>query len=199
MAGDPYSRMVGYLKVILPLIALGILSTLFLVSDRIEPGSSIPFAEREITERVTGQQVTGPLFTGATDAGDLVTIRAERLAKMGGESNRAVALSARIELADGSEVVLVSDEGLFRLSKDEADLIGNVLIESSTGYRMRTDRLTTRLSLLDIVSPGEVRATGPAGTLTAGSMQMNRHGESARAQLLFTGGVKLVYNPKQFE
>ena len=199
MAGDPYSRMVGYLKVILPLIALGLLSTLFLVSDRIEPGSSIPFADGEIARRITGQQVTRPLFTGATEAGDLVTARAAEIVKAGPGQNRANSLSTLIELTSGGEVVLVADEGLFRIGSDLADLAGNVLIEDATGFRMRTDTLTTRLSVLDIVAPGEVRATGPAGNLTAGSMHMSRQTDASGVQLLFTGGVKLIYDPKEYE
>lgn len=199
MAGDPYSRMVGFLKVVLPLIALGLLSTLFLVSDRIEPGSSIPFAEGEITERITGQQVTGPLFTSTTAAGDLITMRATEITQGAEQRNQAESLSGRIELVSGSEVVLVADQGVFRLSEDRADLSGNVLIESSNGYLMRTDRLSTGLSTLDVTAPGEVRATGPAGYLTAGAMRIAREGETGSAQLLFTGGVKLIYDPKQSE
>ena len=199
MAGDPYSRMVGFLKVVLPLIALGLLSTLFLVSDRIEPGSSIPFAEGEITERITGQQVTGPLFTGTTGAGDLITMRATQITQGTEQRNRAESLSGQIELVSGSEVVLVADQGVFRLSEDRAELSGNVLIERSNGYVMRTDRLSTGLKTLDVTAPGEVRATGPAGNLTAGAMRIARQDGTGSAQLLFTGGVKLIYDPKQSE
>ncbi len=196
MAGDPYSRMVGFLKVVLPLIALGLLSTLFLVSDRIEPGSSIPFAEGEITERITSQQVTAPLYTSATEDGDLITMRATQITQAAGERNQAESLSGRIELIGGSEVVLVADRGVFRMTESMADLSGNVLVESSTGYRMRTDHLITGLSTLDVTAPGEVLATGPAGTLTAGAMRITRDVGTGGAQLLFTGGVKLIYDPK---
>ena len=199
MAGDPYSRLVGILKVALPLVALALLSTLFLLSDRIEPGSTIPFAEGEITDRVTGQQVTGPLFSGTTSSGDLVTLRTEQLVQEGGTINQALNLTARIEFVAGGEVALVSDTGSFELGADKARLSGNVLIESSTGYRMRTDVVNARLSEIDIQAPTEVRATGPAGDLTAGSMQITAQGERGGAQLLFTDGVKLIYDPKQSE
>lgn len=199
MAGDPYSRLVGILKVALPLIALALLSTLFLVSDRIEPGSTIPFADGEITERVTGQQVTGPLFSGTTSSGDLVTLRTEQLVQDSTGANRAENLSIRIEFSGGGRVALVSDTGTFQLAQSTALLTGNVLIESSTGYRMHTDAMTARLSELDIRAPGEVRATGPAGDLTAGAMQITALGDTQGAQLLFTDGVKLIYDPKQSE
>ena len=199
MAGDPYYRMVVFLKVILPLIALGLLSTLFLMSDRIEPGSTIPFAEGEITDRISGQQITRPFFSGMTETGDLVRVRAAELTQVGESKNRAETLSARISLVGGGEVVLVSDEGLFHLDEDIADLTGNVLIDDATGYRMRTDALTSRLSILDLFAPGEVRATGPAGDLTAGSMKLSRDPDGRAIHLLFTDGVKLIYDPKRFE
>ena len=113
--------------------------------------------------------------------------------------NRALNLSARIEFARGGQVALVADTGTFALDADSASLTGNVLIESSTGYRMRTDEVTARLSALDVQALNEVRATGPAGDLTAGAMQITAQGESGGAQLLFTGGVKLIYDPKQTE
>ncbi len=48
MKVDRYSRMVALLKVSLPLIALGILSTLFLVSRAVDPPMTIPFADSEV-------------------------------------------------------------------------------------------------------------------------------------------------------
>ena len=42
---DRYSRMIAFLKVLLPLMALALLSTLFLLSQNTEPMASIPFAE----------------------------------------------------------------------------------------------------------------------------------------------------------
>lgn len=199
MQGDSYSRLVGFLKIVLPLIALALLSTLFLVSDRIDPGSSIPFADREITDRVENQQVTGPVFTGATASGDVVTFRAEQMLQSGPENNRAVNVSALVEFKQGGQIGLVSDTGTFRPDADEATLSGNVLIESSSGYRLRTEALSAQLSNLNVIAPGEVRGVGPAGDLTAGAMQITTQEETGHTQLLFTGGVKLVYDPKQSE
>jgi lipopolysaccharide export system protein LptC len=199
MSGDSYSRLVGILKVALPIVALALLSTLFLLSDRIEIGSSIPFAEGEITERVDAQQVTGPVFAGATSSGDLITFKADQLVQDGSDGNRAVNVSARVTFTNGGQVAMVSDSGTFHIETDEARMKGNVLIESSTGYVMRTDLITAQLSELEVIAPGEVRATGPAGDLTAGAMEITTRGEGGNAQLLFTGGVKLVYDPKQSE
>ncbi len=199
MTGDPYSRLVNILKVALPLIALGILSTLFLLSGRIEPGSTIPFAEGEITERVQGQQVTSPVFAGVSASGDRISIRADQLKTDDASTSAASTLTARMELAGGGSIVMVSDEGTFKLDTDTASLFGNVLIESSTGYRMSSDRIDSLLSKVDVTSPGEVRATGPAGRLTSGALRIAAQDGSNKVQLLFTEGVKLIYDPKSPE
>lgn len=197
MAADPYSRMVAILKVALPLLALAILSTLFLLSSRIEPGSSIPFAEGEITDRVEGQQVTRPVFSGVSATGDQISFRADRLNTQEHIGNAAEAILARVDLAGGGSVVMVSDAGTLNIAAGTATLTGDVLIESSTGYRMRSDLLNARLSVVDVTSPGEVRATGPAGTLTAGAMRIAAQEEGSNVQIVFTHGVKLIYDPKE--
>jgi len=197
MASDPYSRMVAFLKVILPLIALAILSTLFLLSDRIEVGSSIPFADGEIMDRVQGQQVTGPFFSGVTSDGDRLAFTADQVTTDGGPGNSATNLSVRIDFNEGGSLKMVAQSGHFQMDEDGATLRGNVLIESTTGYRMRSDEIQTLLSRVDIISPGEVRATGPAGQLTAGALRISADTDSQKTQLLFSQGVKLVYDPKE--
>ena len=69
MQGDRYTRLISWLKVLFPLAALGLLSTLFLLSRAIDPGQAIPFAEKEVQDRLRDQQITGPFFTGATSEG----------------------------------------------------------------------------------------------------------------------------------
>ena len=60
MKGDRHSRVVSWLKVLFPLIALALLSTLFLLSRAIEPQAVIPFADNEVQERLRDQHITGP-------------------------------------------------------------------------------------------------------------------------------------------
>lgn len=75
---DRYSRVVSYLKVALPLAALALLSTLFLISRTINTDPSIPFADFELENRLRGQQVTAPFFTGTTATGQEITIAATK-------------------------------------------------------------------------------------------------------------------------
>ena len=82
---DRYSRTVAYLKVLLPLTALALLSTLFLISRGIDTEAVIPFAQKDIEERMRGQQLTAPFFSGTTSGGDEIMVTAST-ARPGGSS-----------------------------------------------------------------------------------------------------------------
>ena len=198
---DRYSRMVGWLKVLLPLMALALLSTLFLLSRVIDPESVIPFADKEIQDRLRDQQVTGPVYYGVTPDGDELSFAAEKLTTPTDQSgvNDAEQIEISMDLASGSRVTLSSDHGRFDMAGNRADLEGDVVIVTSTGYQIESDRMITKLSTLDVHSPGPVHADGPLGTLDAGAMQLNAGKAGDAAQLVFTNGVKLIYVPKPDE
>ena len=42
---------------------------------------------------------------------------------------------------------------------------------------------------------GEIRAEGPPGTFTAGRMHLTTDPETGQAYMVFTDGVKLIYEP----
>lgn len=196
---DRYSRLVAWLKVLLPLTALGLLSTLFLLSRNIDPAASIPFAEAEIQERLREEQITGPFFSGTTDGGDMVSISAGTMRMGEGQNNRADDLSAQIDLESGARVVMSSEGGSFGMLNGISTLTGNVVITTSTGYKIATDTLTANFDTLYIEAPGAIMGNSPIGTLNAGKMKLERPMGSDNAHLVFTNGVKLLYTPESLE
>ncbi|MEO1705162.1 MAG: hypothetical protein AAFR50_07490, partial [Pseudomonadota bacterium] len=70
---DGYSTAVGALKVVLPLAALGLLSTLFIFSGEVDPSQSIPYAELNVEQLAEEQRVTAPYLAGVTPDGAAVT------------------------------------------------------------------------------------------------------------------------------
>ena len=194
---DRYSRMVAWLKVLLPLMALALLSTLFLLSRNIDPMASIPFAESEIQDRLRDQQITGPFFSGSTEAGDQISFTADKMGTndVNGDTV-AEGVSAQIDLASGARISFSADIGAINLAQDRSVLSGAVQITTSTGYTVHTNELIAAMSALNIHSPGEVKGDGPIGTLTAGSMRLHAKETDGPAQLVFTNGVKLIYDPQ---
>lgn len=201
MQADRHSRMVSLLKVLFPLLGLALLSTLFLLSRVIDPENAIPFADKEIQDRLRDQQVTGPFFSGATANGDLISFSAEKLTTPQNEvgANRAEDVRVVIDLVGGTTLTLHANVAHFEMPKDRADLEGNVVIETSSNYMIESDRLTTQMTSLDVRSPGPVQAQSPMGTLNAGSMIISTPNEGEGAQLIFKNGVKLIYDPKLVE
>ena len=197
---DRYSRMIAFLKVLLPLAALALLSTLFLISRGVNTEATIPFSDHEIEERMRGQQITAPFFSGTTSQGDEITVTAS-IARPGGPTSPAVAtdLVAVISMADGGRLTLSSDSGAVQLENDLASFTGNVEITSAAGLLVTTDLLNATISGLSVDSPGPVQATGPIGTLNAGTMQLQTKTQGGPLHMLFNNGVKLVYDPRKSE
>ncbi len=197
---DGYSRIVALLKVLLPLAALALLSTVFLISRGVDFEFRIPFAESEIEERMRDQQITAPFFSGTTPQGDEILITAS-VAKPGGggQSPEIVDLDARVQRADGSRMTMTSDKGMVELGSDVASFVGNVDIMSSVGMLVETDLLNIALSGLSGESPGPVRGSGPMGEFRAGSMTFDIKSEGGPVHMLFKNGVELVYTPQNSE
>lgn len=197
---DSYSRIVRFLKVLLPLAALALLSSLFLLSRSIDPEATIPFAEKDIKDRIGGQQVTAPYFSGTTSGGDEVIVTAA-LARPGGDGQPAEAetLSARITMTGGELITMTSDTGMVAFDSDLATFVGNVRITTTSGYTILSDRLEAALNGLSARSPGTISGKGPIGTFTAGQMIMASKTDGGPIHTLFKNRVKLIYEPKQTE
>ncbi len=196
--GMTYSRLVAILKVALPLIALGLLSTLFLVSNRItDSTASVPFAEVDLAQRAREQQITAPFFSGRTTAGHLVAFSADAARPDLDDPTRSSAtrMNARIDFTDGSRINMASETAEIDNANHIATLHGNVRVESSAGYDIRSQELIAHMREGRLVSPGTVRSTGPGGELTAGHLEVTEDPETGETTLFFSEGVKLIYEP----
>lgn len=194
MTDNFHSRLVGFLKITLPLAALALLSTLFLLSRQIDPDAAIPYAEVDIAERVREPRVTLPAWAGVTSDGAALTVAAEeaRPAAQDGDAT-ARGVRALLDLRRGGKAELVAAEGRIDRAASQLLLSGDVVISSTTGWRIATDRLAVALDRTRIEAPGAVTATGPAGDLTAGSMLLSATSVPGDYAMVFNGGVRLVY------
>ena len=195
---DSYSRRVAFLKVVLPLAALAILSTLFLLSQSADPNATIPFSDAEIAERIRDQQITEPRFAGTTERGDEVFLSATKAVPGGGDNPGAAQdLRGEIRLARGGVITMEAASGWVNVPSDVAEFRGQVTIVTDTGYTLVTDRLETAVKRIDATAPGPVAGDGPLGTLNAGAMRVMAPDNDAEAtHLVFLNGVKLVYDPQ---
>lgn len=193
-----HSTVVVWLKVILPLIALAILSTLFLVSRTIDPEGAIPLAEVDVADRVRAPRLTAPTWAGMTDDGSALTVTADEARPPLDTATGATAqtLRAVLEMPDGGRAEVTAESGGIDPEGQILTLQGNIVITTSAGYRIEADTLATRLDRTEMVSPGPVAAEGPPGRLTAGTMTITAAPEASDGYVMvFNDGVRLVYHP----
>ena len=196
--GDTYSYVIGWLKILLPLIALGLLSTLFLVGRGSDPAPSIPFADPDSPDGPARQQILEPRYAGLPARGDQLILTADRAEPVAEGMDEVLAhrLDASIDMSDGSRITLRSDRAVVSEADQSADLEGSVRIESSTGYRIDTERLRAALDRIEAETLAPVSGEGPAGSFTAGKLTITPTETGEDVQLLFTEGVNLIYDPK---
>ena len=193
---NTHTRVVTWLKIALPLLALAILATLFLVAESVNPDNAIPYADVDVDKILREQGITKPSFGGVTADGVAVALTADAVRP--GQDNRerleGTALSASLDLPTGTRITIASPEGVIDASTREAILQGGARLESSDGLVVETDRIVTALDDAKAMSDGAITATGPAGDLRAGRMELSK--EDDGYLLVFKDGVRLIYQPQ---
>lgn len=194
---DTHTRLVGWLKVALPLAALAILSTLFLVARRIDPEAALPYAEVDVEDLAREPRMTSPTYAGTTSDGSALTLSADE-ARPAAEGAPAAAAGLRLELAspDGSRTDLAAATARMDPEAREVVLSGGVTVTTSSGYRLETAEVAAKLDRTGLESRAPVTATGPAGEIRADGMVLRQDDQTPGAYVLvFNGSVRLVYQP----
>jgi lipopolysaccharide export system protein LptC len=192
-----HSTLVVWLKILLPLAALAVLSTLFMVSHHVNPEDAIPYADVNVEDRLREPRLTGATFAGMTQDGAAVTLKAaEATPSVAGSTTpgQAKGLAGRIETPDGVQTNVTSPLGQLDQAAKVVTLSGGVNLQNSAGYTMQTDSLTLALDRTRLESAGTVTSTAPFGRITAGKLLMTRADDGTH-KLDFTGGVRLIYQP----
>ena len=194
---DRHTRVVGWLKVALPLMALAILSTLFLVARRVDPEAALPYAEVDVEDLAREPRMTAPTYAGTTEDGASVTLSADE-ARPAADGAPAKAAALRLDLAtpDGGRTELVAAQAQMDDTAQQLVLSGGVTVTTSTGYRLETAEIAAKLDRTGLESRSPVMATGPAGKISADGMVLRQDNRTPGSYVLvFKGGVRLVYQP----
>jgi lipopolysaccharide export system protein LptC len=194
---DTHSRVVAWLKVTLPLAALAILATLFLLADKIDPEAALPYAEVDVEDRIREPRMTAPTYAGTTDDGGSLSLTASEVRPATEKANAgAKSVVAVLETPDGSRSDMMAKTAVLDKASQKMLLSGDVEITTSTGYRIVTDALSVNMDRSGLESTAPVKATGPPGNLVADKMTLSEDVRTPGAYLLvFKGGVRLIYQP----
>lgn len=192
-----YSRLIAWLKVLLPLAALGIVAALFLTSRTIDPTAALTGAGFDVRELARDMRVRNPDYNTMTDDGTAVTFTADSARPDPDRDGRteAVAVIATFDPGDGRLTTVRGDAAVLDRAADRLTLTGNVSIETSDGYHVESAEMISALSRTDLRSDVPVRGLAPFGEITAATMRLTREGPADGHVLVFNGRVKLVYQP----
>lgn len=194
---DLRTLLVFWLKILLPLAALVILSTLFLVSRRIDTGETLPYADVDVDTLAREQRLTAPEYSGVTGDGTTFLVRAGMARPLADGGAMAETVTAELETTDGLNLKMAAGMGSMDPAAGRLRLTEDVHIETSTGYTIDTQGLSASTSVTEVHSEGAITATAPFGTLEAGAMSLAAASGDAKAYVLvFNRGVKLVYEPE---
>ncbi len=185
-----YTRIVGFTKIMLGLVSLGLIATVvgmpLLHTD--ENGIRIVFSGMESGESLTSPQLVNPRFEGADAQGQAYTITADTATQQDMNIVTMNRPKADITLKDTKWLALMADKGIVDMSKKTLQLNGNISVFYDSGYEMRTEEVFVDIGKGSAVSKTPVQGQGPVGNLQASGFTIENKGES----IYFTGPVHMT-------
>ncbi|MGF1447605.1 MAG: hypothetical protein ACFBRM_15600 [Pikeienuella sp.] len=195
-----YSRRVRWMKIALPVAAGALVVAIFLTGRSQEEGSAL-LSPEEIATLAAGLRLEDPRIAGLTDSGQPFILRA-RWAEPDGPSPDRIRLAepdGELTLEDGRLMTGQAASGVFERSAGRIWLEGEVEMRTSDGYRFESDKLRIVIDAREVTSPGPVFGEGPAGTISAQTMQLDRPAPgkpgAGGSRIVFNGRVHMVFIP----
>lgn len=194
-----YSRLVVWLKILLPLVALGILSTVFFLARSPEVDPQLPYATSGGVPLTADDMIADPRFVGVGSDGAAISLSARSMMlAVDGQPGQLLAdqISSTVESPSGRTVESNAETGRVDTESQIAEFVGAVDLVTSDGFTLSARDVRTRMNRLDIASQKRVEAKTPLGDLEAGGFLITAD-EDGDYVLVFNSGVKLVYAPKK--
>ena len=186
------SRLIAWLRVLLPLAALAILSTLFLLGRTPDPDDALPYAEVDTEDMVRDPRMTRPEFAGVSASGAEVTLTADRASPVQDDKSAAESVRLTWRAQDGLAADLTAPTA--RMEGQQIHMSGGVRVTTSDGWAMTVPQVETDLSADRLLGTGGLTGFAPLGRLDADQMEMTRNADGDYL-LNLTGDVRLVYQP----
>lgn len=198
-----YSRFVTITKVVLPLIAIGLLGTVFLITndDSLEGGFS--FSQSDLNALESGLRIDKPRMFGSNPKGDLYNFVADTLLpdSLTPSLIEAQNISGEINYQSGEVIQLSAGKAEFMLEGNQLRLSEGMLVVMSDGSRIVGNGLLAELDTGKITSEGAITATGPLGDIQAGNFRVGYVGEEdeEKQMIWFENGVMLSFKPESWK
>lgn len=192
------------LRVLLPLGALVLLSTIFFLSRSIDPDIALQQADIDIAELTREPRIGAARFAGVTQEDTALTIEARSvraLSELQPQHPLELELDAprgALEFPSSRRVEFHAAEGRIDQSANLLSMRGAVSLVTSDGYLARMDELNSSLDRTEVTGTGAISAIGPPGEIEADRVTVLPSPVNPDGYLLaFSGNVRLIYRPDQ--
>jgi len=192
-----YSRLVGFMKIALPLVALGVLGTVFLITtdDGFDPGFTFSQAEFDALER--GNFLANPRINGKTENGDIFSLIADSIAPQSSDLKLifAVNLTSNFDFASGEQAEIIAESAIIDMVEQLLIFDTGADISTSDGYEGTVKTLTADLQTGNIYGTMIV-TDGPLGHISADLFRISNvvTGSDENRVLSFEKSVKVTLN-----
>ncbi len=194
-----YSYFVTFAKITLPMVAIGLLASLFLFANGSNEATSIPYSDVELEEIIMGQRLAAPNYRSVLTDGSALSVNAVHTqpdAEIKGRIN-GEEIIARVSEKSGVRTVLTAPEGYFNENNHTATTLGGTLIRRSDGFQAITEGITVEIEENAVRSHGRIEIRGPRVFLEAGQAHLNQGASGPGSEVMvFSEGVKLIYGPR---
>ena len=195
---DKYSTLVAIFKVMLPSLALIILSTLFLLPDNRTKIQALNTIDKSTLNIVKKAGINKPSLRGTLASGSNLELYATEIITKNNDKNiiEINEISARLELNKKNWATTSAKKGIVNISEQTAEMVGKVSVKGSNGILIETSDLKVFYAKSLVKTEGVVFMKGPFGTIKAGSAEFYDMNENSGIGyvLLFNKGVKMQYN-----
>ncbi|MEM7544921.1 MAG: hypothetical protein AAF367_05235 [Pseudomonadota bacterium] len=167
--------MIRFLKILLPIAAIGVFASLFLFSNaRFSDG--ISFDGVDLSSLEEGLKLANPRFTGTTNRGEPFLVTAEWALPNAPQPTRVELskVAGEFVLNDGRLIVLSADTGILRPEDKVLFLTTGAKLTTSDGYEVSADRASINARTEEMEASGEIMARGPIGEITSDTMRAAR-------------------------
>ena len=194
--GDSYSAFVVWVKTLLPIVALSMLSTIFLFSGKVDVTQSIPYAKFNIAEIIREQRITKPYFSGVSNNGTEIVLSAAYASSdiQNVDILNITELSIVLTSPNAKTIKITAGLGTLNSALQKAVISGDVHLTAILGFWLKTNNLTVDLKQGVATAHNVFQGITGLGTINAGKVVVQMIAEDQ--QIIFTNGVRLIYYPK---
>ena len=193
---DSYSFFITWIKTLLPIAALGMLSTIFLFSGKVDVTQSLPYAELNVEDIIREQRITKPYFTGISESGIEFALSAAYATPNASQPSILDVSELRVEFKtpQGNTAEITAGLGEMNAWTKSAKISQGVRLASKLNFWITTETLDIDFNDSYASTNGPFKGVFSLGSIESGNMVLKMI--AGDQQILFTNRVRMLYNPK---